>query len=278
VLELITQTAMAAFAAEEGDEPTTPHHSSAQGASHRRAALIRHQIHSQAATAPRPASTPIPESYYQYQQPSVNVAGPSRPPTRSGMNDRVELGHADTGGSRNTDPDRTYVQGNTSVDSSPVDSTHLAPGSDSGPASSPTVPVRSSNGAGRISRSPLRYRHDSSSASSSFALPSVPFEPSLPNIAHLPSQQSVLSLPQVTSVPIGIGSKRPITAVHLDPDLDVTMTDDGMTGVGIGRTGRASKRRNVDRKGDGEAGTGDGSGKDREREERKRGRKGKDTT
>lgn len=86
-----------------------------------------------------------------------------------------------------------------------------------------------------------------------------------------------------TSIPIGVGSKRPITAVHLDADLDVPMTDDGMpsgASSGVSRGGRSSKRRNVDRREgrdvDG-SGTSENAGREKEREERKRGRKGKDT-
>lgn len=193
------------------------------------------------------------------------------------------------------DPDMTYVHGSTPlvIESSPAGSARTTPGpaQDDGssaraPASSPTISNRTTTqtGSGRISRSPLRYRHESSSASTSFTLPSIPFAPSLPsNLSHGSTQQSILSLPAVTTAAIPIGSKRPITAVHLDPDLDVAMTDDGMSGLGSGRGGRAAKRRNLDRRGEsreareGESG-GDGGGKEKEREERKRGRKGKDTS
>ncbi|RSH83818.1 hypothetical protein EHS25_005433 [Saitozyma podzolica] len=211
------EVAMAAFAADESDEP--PSANPAPPA--KRAPLLRQtlqNLHARPASAP-PDTSPAREHKMEEE---VSPAGPSRP----GPDFRIN-----------------------SFASTPV-STESAPGyqptpaSVSSAASSPTAAITGSRQYApapiRISRSPLRYRTDQPSSS----FPTSTFNPSLPANVTMPLRGETQSVAQ--SIPVG--AKRTVVDAEMSEETSATSANPAPvtpSGRREAREARAAKRRNV---------------------------------
>lgn len=252
---------MAAFA-EDDDAPTTSHPQS-QSQPTRRPTSTRQSSH-HTTHRPNSASLPLADTL----RTPLPVVAPSSDIDSAGPSRRYDEDEA-------VDPDKTFVAGSTPLQSPTrihAGGAGVGAGLEVAPMSSPTASVAgpsrllASTGGHRHSRSPLRYRHLQPSSLPNPApdiITSVPsstsFQPSLP--------PNILSLPSSTPA---IGTKRPITTVHMH-DPDITMAGDGGNGGGGGRA-KGSKRRNL--------GVGkqdeDNAVEKGDKGEKRRGRKGKE--
>lgn len=257
----ILQTAMAAFAAEETDDPTASNNAQAQAAAGntatnapvplRRAALTKQALsHLQ---PPRPASAPLPE-HRQHQSPDYA----SSPLVDKSNESRSKPMMSSTPASPDPAQQNQWQ---------PTPTPHFASSSSSTPSASsssvlPRQPFFNPNNASTAGSSSSRKVHHSPVRSTSTAhgvnVPQSTFNPAIPALPHA-------GMPFTTTTQhVSVGSKRAL--------VDYEMADDSTPPATAARNapGRAAKRRSMGTgvlsKSIEEGGDSDGNQRDRDRD------------